>query len=471
MSLVSQAGLAQSWQANVDYGGSMPMDMYVPGAPMDPAPVVVSLHYCGGNKGNAQPWFKSYADSLGFIIITPQAGGNCFDATAARGGERGEIAAMVEYVVNEHNADSRRVFAAGASSGACMAQALAAAYPDVFAGGSSLAGVAAGAWTGGNEYQWSAPQQSDEAWGDEARQASEGYTGAWPRMQIWHGEGDTNLTFSQNWPAEVGQWTNLHGVSDGSSEMIQPMGAQDTWSRTSYADASGVIVVEANSAPGVPHDLTGRGLWGDVVRFFRLDEPPGPPEEEGGAGGMSGSAGMSGTAGATGEGTGGSAGGRPAAGGSPGAAGMPMSAAGSMGVPGEPEPTPDPMGTGTMGTPTGTPIAPVTPPPSTGVTPVPTASATAPIAPGSPGAATGAPASGTAAGPAASGGAGGASTGLLAADDSPSGDDGGCNVKRSTSSWSWICAALCLGLGGLASRRRVTAVDAATASHGTSISQ
>ena len=33
-------------------------------------------------------------------------------------------------------------------------------------------------------------------------------------------------------------------------------------------------MVEANSGPSnVPHDLTGRGLFPDVVRFFGLDQP------------------------------------------------------------------------------------------------------------------------------------------------------------------------------------------------------
>ena len=41
------------------------------------------------------------------------------------------ITDMVEYVITEHGGDPDRVFAAGASSGACMTQALLAAYPEV----------------------------------------------------------------------------------------------------------------------------------------------------------------------------------------------------------------------------------------------------------------------------------------------------------------------------------------------------
>jgi poly(hydroxyalkanoate) depolymerase family esterase len=442
LTLASLPSLAASWQANVNYGASTVMDLYVPDNPAESPPVVVSLHFCGGNKGNAQPWFQSYADTYGFAIVTPQAGGNCFDASPARSGERANIVAMVEYVLMEHNGDPNRVFAAGASSGACMTQALLAAYPEVFAAGSSLAGVPAGAWTGGNAYGWTTPQQSDAQWGDRVRMAAEaGFAGPWPRIQLWHGQGDTILTYAQNWPAQVAQWTNVHGVSDGASEMVQPMGAQDTWDRTSYTDASGKLVVEANSAgASVPHDLTGRGLWSDVVRFFELDKPaePDPVGEGGSAGG--------GSAGAPAAGTGGTAvsnGG--ASGGTAGAAGMAVgmggngtsgngtsgSATGGLagaGSGGTSTPTtPNPVVTSMPATPTvtspaGAPTSPVAPNPGAPAMP-PTMGTPAPAASGT----AGVPAGTTPAGTGTSG-AGGAMAGLLGADDSASGDDSGCSV-------------------------------------------
>jgi len=299
---------AAGWEPNIAYGGNMSADLYVPASPADPAALVISLHFCGGNKGNAQQWFKSYADSMGFYIITPQSAGGCFDATAAKGGERGEIVAMVDWAIAEHGVDPRLVFAAGASSGACMTQALLAAYPDVFAAGSSLAGVPAGAWTGGGEYGYSTPSQSDQAWGDKVRALNPSYMGPWPRMQIWHGGADSNLKFTENWPAETGQWRNVWGFmeADGTAESIKPAGAQDTWSRVSYVASNDVLGVETNTVAGVEHDLTGRGLWGDVVRFFAPDTlPPDPEPGTGGTTGAGGSgAGTGGAVGVGGSGTG-----------------------------------------------------------------------------------------------------------------------------------------------------------------------
>lgn len=305
--LAISPSLAASWQTRVNYGGNTPMDLYVPDK-VDASPgIVVSLHYCSGNAGNAHGWFQGLADQHGFLIITPQAGGNCFDATPARSGEREAITKMVQYAITQHHADPTRVFAAGASSGACMTNALLAAYPDVFAGGSVLAGVPAGAWTGGNAYGWTTPANRTAAqWGDIVRKASPNFTGARPRIQLWHGTADTTLNYDPNFPAEIAQWTNVLGLSQSDSKTSSFKGSSDTWSRASYTNAAGTLLLETNSAQGAPHDLSGRGLWADAVRFFGLDmDPPSTGEGAGGGdgtGGSDASGGGSSASGAGGEG-------------------------------------------------------------------------------------------------------------------------------------------------------------------------
>jgi poly(hydroxyalkanoate) depolymerase family esterase len=335
--LVPAAALAQNcpanWKCSVDYGASTKMDLYVP-TNVDASPgIVVSLHYCGGNASNAKPWFQSLADKHGFTIITPGAGGNCFDAKPERSGERDAIVKMVKYVIAQNHADASRVFAAGASSGACMTNALLAAYPDVFAGGSVLAGVPAGAWTGGNAYGWSTPAGNNaQAWGEIVRKADPGFTGKRPRVQLWHGTADTTLTYSQAFPAEVAQWTNVFGVTDANAEKTTFQGGQDSWARTTYKDSTGAVVLETDVAQNAPHDLSGRGLWTDVVRFFGLDmDSPtsGGGTGSGGAGGAGNTAG--GSAGGAGPANGG-AGGLSSSGGSgPSAAGSSTATAGTSG--------------------------------------------------------------------------------------------------------------------------------------------
>ena len=73
---------AATWRTNVSYGATTPMDLYVPDGVVASPAVVVSLHYCGGNAGNAHSWFQSFADTSKFIIIAPKYAGSCFDAGA-----------------------------------------------------------------------------------------------------------------------------------------------------------------------------------------------------------------------------------------------------------------------------------------------------------------------------------------------------------------------------------------------------
>jgi poly(3-hydroxybutyrate) depolymerase len=252
------------------------MDLYVPdGVGASPA-VVVSLHYCGGNAGNAHGWFQSYADTNKFLIIAPKSAGSCFDAGLGRSGERANIVKMVDYVAMNNNADRKKVFAAGPSSGACMTQALAR-----FLSRRVRRRFVAGGCSGGSVDRRrrvrlvGAASTTAQQWGDKVRNADPGFTGGRPRIQFWQGMGDTNLTYSQTYPAQLAQWTNVFGVTDANAtkENIKPPGAVEHLGADVYKDCNGLVVVEANSGPSnVVHDLTPEGLWRDVVRFFGLTQ-------------------------------------------------------------------------------------------------------------------------------------------------------------------------------------------------------
>lgn len=311
--LVSSApSFAAAWKPNVSYGGSILMELYVPDkVDASPAAVVV-MHGCGSKSGSTHAWLQSYADQYGFVLVAPTAGGNCFDAAPIRSGEREAITKMVTYVIAQNKVDAARVYAVGFSSGGCMTNALMAAYPDVFAAGSVLAGVPAGAWDGGNDESWSTPADRTAAqWGDLVRNADPGFTGKRPRLQIWHGAGDTDLTYSLNFPAEVAQWTNVLGVGEADATKSEFKTSQDTWARVTYKNASDVAVLETNVAQGAPHQLNSRGLWVDVVRFLALEiDGSGPGGGSGGAsgagsGGASGAGSGGASAGSTGAGAGG----------------------------------------------------------------------------------------------------------------------------------------------------------------------
>jgi poly(hydroxyalkanoate) depolymerase family esterase len=272
--LAATPSYAASWKTNVAYGGSgTTMDLYVPDKAGTPTGIVVAIHYCSGSAAGVHSWFQTLADQYGFIIIAPDAVGNCWDSSPGRTGEKAAIVKMVEYTLSQYKVDKTKVFAAGASSGACMTNTLMGVYPDVFAAGSVLAGVPVGAWPSGNTScsgvcKATPPTKSAAGWGDIVRNAYS-FTGSRPRLQLFHGTVDEYLDYAFL-AEEVKQWSNVLGIADtGTTENDKPSSG---WTRTNYKDGSGNTVLEVNSGKGQPHDLTGKGLFPDVIRFFGLDK-------------------------------------------------------------------------------------------------------------------------------------------------------------------------------------------------------
>lgn len=262
------------------------MYIYVPNNVTAKPAVLVAMHYCTGTasavfNGYARD-FVTAADKYGYIIVFPEAtrSGQCFDVYSAQALKRGGgsdpdgIVSMVSYTKQKYNADPARVYATGFSSGAMMTNVLAAEYPDVFAAGSAFMGVPAGcfATTGGSTWnsQCSGGQliKTAQQWGDLARAMYPGYSGAYPRMQLWHGTADTTLSYP-NFAEEIKQWTNLNGVSQTPVLTDRP---QSTWTRTRYGTNTVKAPVEGISVSGVGHALPQTGMVAYAVAFLGLSE-------------------------------------------------------------------------------------------------------------------------------------------------------------------------------------------------------
>jgi len=319
--LAASPSYAGSWGAlNKDYGGGLSMKLYTPTTPAPSPAVLVAIHFCTGNADSSKSWFTSDADKSGFYIIAPDAGANCFDASATRAGDRADIVKMVEYVITQKNADKNRVFAAGFSSGGCMTNTLLAIYPDVFAGGSAMPGFPVGVWPAGDHTcsQCSTANpptlqtKTAQQWGDVARTAF-AFTGTRPCVQEWAGDNDM-YPFNEYMPAVASQFSNLMDLDAGSPGSGAPSG----WTRTVYKDKAGNVRLEMNIGAGKPHDLTGSNLFGSVITFLGLDKSTGACGLTGGSGG-SGAGGTSSTGGASAGGAPPATGGTTTAGGSAGA--------------------------------------------------------------------------------------------------------------------------------------------------------
>jgi acetylxylan esterase len=269
-----------------DFGsnpGNLRMFEYVPASVRSHPAVLVAVHYC---TGTAQAFysgteFARLADQYGFLVVYPDANvsGQCFDVSSPQalthdgGSDPTSIAAMVRSAVQRHGADQDRVFVTGASSGAMATDVLLGDYPDVFKAGAAFMGVPFGCFATTDGSGWNSAcangqiSKTAQQWGDLARAAYPGYSGARPRVQLWHGTQDTTLNYA-NFGEEIKQWTNVLGTGQSPVSTDQP---QSGWTRTRYGATGDRAPVEAISVAGVGHSLPSSGMAARAITFFGLD--------------------------------------------------------------------------------------------------------------------------------------------------------------------------------------------------------
>jgi MYXO-CTERM domain-containing protein len=307
---VAAGAQAGTWTNDAPFGATLKGDLYTPTTPAASPAILVVIHMCSGHSSTVHGWFDSYADQQGFYLIAPDAGKNCFDSSASRDGDKAAIVKMVDYVVSSKNADKKRVFAAGMSSGGCMTNTLLAIYPDVFVGGSAMPGFPAGGWPSGDtvcsKCGSSPPSTDGKYWGDIARNVFP-WSGTYPCSQQWVGGGD-EYNFHAWLPAASAQFQNLGNLGSPSAGTGAPSG----WTRTVYKDSAGNVRLETNLGPtSQMHNLmfVTPPLYGQVVTFLGLDKPTGAcGVSTTGSGGAGGSGGANAGSGGASAGTGGLAG-------------------------------------------------------------------------------------------------------------------------------------------------------------------
>lgn len=191
-------------------------------------PLLVELHYCTGTaeamyKGSyGGITFKELADQYGFVILYPENRdpGGCWEVNTwpslinSGGGDSLGVASQTQHAINLFNLDASKVFATGLSSGASMALTLAAAYPNIYAGAVAYAGIPHTCFAGNDPWNGQCSSgnliKTAQEWGNLVRNSFATWTGAYPKIQIWHGLNDE--IFHPNLINEhVKQWTNVHG--------------------------------------------------------------------------------------------------------------------------------------------------------------------------------------------------------------------------------------------------------------------
>lgn len=283
------------------------------------APLVVALHGCGQRACDYddETGWRQLAAELGFALILPEqqkitikpgdfAGnpGLCFSwwgFKQKRGfGEPLSIMNMVKRMVDDFKLDPGRIYVTGLSAGAGMTVRMLAQYPDCFAGGAPVAGVAyncAGevelsrvghaigkhcmCMTGVPEHEQClrmeepVPGRTADVWGDYVKDVTCGtfgleggkacpdtaQDGRWPRIAIWQGVHD-EMVAPINLERLMLQWTNLHGIDSASGSCVtgaindECVFGEDEFKvvRKAYADGTGAVKVQTNLILGTALD-------------------------------------------------------------------------------------------------------------------------------------------------------------------------------------------------------------------------
>jgi poly(hydroxyalkanoate) depolymerase family esterase len=247
-----------------DNPGKLTARLYVPAGLKGPAPLVVVLHGCTQDAAvydRGSGWSR-LADRHGFILLFPeQSRANnpmlCFNWFSAgdsrRGmGEAASIAGMIAAMKQAHAIDPARVFVTGLSAGGAMAGVMLACYPELFAGGAIVAGIAYGCASGAAQaFDCMGGRARDDAeeLGRKVRRASP-HKGPWPRIQVWHGSADT-IVAPGNGDAIALQWAHVHGLAPEPDREDRVGG----YPRRIWTGAGGTALVEHYMITGMAHGV------------------------------------------------------------------------------------------------------------------------------------------------------------------------------------------------------------------------
>jgi poly(hydroxyalkanoate) depolymerase family esterase len=260
-SMPAGSGRLVAWQGFAPNPGQLSAHVHVPANLKRKAALVVVLHGCtqtANGYDHGSGW-SQLADRQGFALLFPeQARSNnanlCFNwfepGDTARGqGEAASIHAMIGAMIAEHGLDRERVFITGLSAGGAMTASLLASYPDVFAAGAVIAGVAHGVAQGVPQAfeTMRAQKPVPVAKARAALLAASPGAGDWPRVAIWHGSADA-VVAPANAATLVAQWRDVTGAA-GEPETRRVDGAEHRlWRR-----ADSQVALETWSVPGMGH--------------------------------------------------------------------------------------------------------------------------------------------------------------------------------------------------------------------------
>jgi poly(hydroxyalkanoate) depolymerase family esterase len=270
--------------------GTLSYEQYVPSTyqPGTPVPLVVALHGCTENADvyrQLSGWDK-LAEAKGFIVVFPQQSSSrnyqsCWNwfqsADMQRGsGEPSIIAGIATSIEQKYSVDSHRVYVAGFSAGAAMANVMGATYPDLFA----AVGVGSGCEFNGLPCMGQ-PGPDPTQTGSAAYQAMGSHARVMPAI-VFQGDAD-NIVDPANAPLIVREWqvTDNYVLGGSANGPIPTTPSQVTngttaggraYTVTSYGDGHGNELIEYWLIHGMNH------AWSGGSSSEQYADPSGPDE-------------------------------------------------------------------------------------------------------------------------------------------------------------------------------------------------
>jgi poly(hydroxyalkanoate) depolymerase family esterase len=252
-------------------------------------PLIVMLHGCTQNADDfaVGAGMNRLAEEQGCVVAYPNQvikanHMNCWNwfDPKDQSRDRGEpriIAGITRAVIAELNIDPGRVYVAGISAGAAMAEVMGVTYPELYAATGVHSGVAYGAATD------AASAFAAMSGANQGRARGKGRK-AGVRTIIFHGTSD-RVVHPSNGEAILDDFRASHAGAETQSDGVAGGRA---FKRTVIADSSGVPQVERWAVEGLGHAWSGgspEGTYTDpqgpdasreMLRFFLNDERPAP---------------------------------------------------------------------------------------------------------------------------------------------------------------------------------------------------